>query len=77
VLGTWVQNGDVPDPLLVQEPLELEVDEAGGEAVRVEARATVFDLGGPRRLRERLGEPARVVGDPALSYRCQTITSPS
>jgi len=77
VLRAGVLHGHVLDALLVEESAQLEVDQPGGEVLRVEGRLAVLDLGGARRLGEGLREPARVVRDPALAYRCHTITSPS
>ncbi len=77
VLRARVAHGHVLDAFFVQEPAQLEVDLTRGEIVRVEDRRVAVDLRDARRLRVRFGEPARVVGDPTLAYRCHTITSPS
>ena len=71
------QDGHLLDALLVQQAAELEVDLARREVVRVEGSDPVFDRRRTRRVRERLGQAARVVRDATLSYRCHTITSPS
>ena len=77
VLRARVLDGDVRDPLFVEEAAKLEVDLARGEVVRVEGRLAVLDLRRARSLGVGLREPARVVRDPLLAYRCHTITSPS
>src|SRR5918996_4191410 len=68
VLRARVQDRHLVDAFLVQEPAQLEVDLPGGEIVRVERCDPGLDRRRPRRLRERLGEPSRVVRDPALPY---------
>ena len=58
---------------LVDEAAELEVDRPRRQVLRVEARVRPVDLRDPRCVRERLREPARVVGD--LCHLVQTRTS--
>src|SRR4029453_6553832 len=45
-----------------------EVDRARRQVLRVEGGDAALDDGGPRRLRERLGEPAGVVRDLPFAY---------
>src|SRR4029079_17870101 len=70
-------DGDGSDPLFVEEAAKLEVDLARGEVVRVKGRLAVLHLRGARSLGVGLGEPACVVRDALLAYRCHTNTSPS
>src|SRR4051794_22998293 len=68
---TRVEHRDVEDALPVDQPAQLGVDLARGEAARVQDRAAVGDLGGAGRRAVDLDETARVVGQ-----RVHTITSP-
>jgi hypothetical protein len=77
MLRSRILDRDVLDALFVDEAAELEVDQPRGEVVRVEGRPLAVDARDLGRFGVRLGEAARVVGDPPLSYRCHTITSPS
>ena len=77
VLGARVPDGDVLHALLVEEPAELEVDLPRRELLRVERGGLAVDLGDHRHRGVRLGEPARVVPDLRLAYRCHTRTSRS
>src|SRR5262249_45111127 len=67
-----VEDRDVADPLLVEQPAQLVVDRARSEVLRVEHGAPVGDLRYAQDGRVRLDQAARVVG-----HRCHTITSPS
>src|ERR671918_1806254 len=77
VLGAGVLHGQVLDPLLVEQPAELQVDLPGREDAGVEDGLLPVDLGDLGDVGMRLCEAARVVGDRPLTYRCHTITSPS
>ena len=72
-----VLDDDLVDALLVEEAAELEVDRARRQLTCVERRDAVLDDRRARRLRDGLGEPARVVRDLPLAYRCHTRTSRS
>ena len=72
-----VLDDDLVDAFFVEQPTKLEVDRSRRQVARVEGRDAVLDDGGARCLRDRLGEPARVVRDLALAYRCHTRTSRS
>ncbi len=78
VLRARVLDRDLPDALLVDEPAQLEVDLAGRQVPWRRTRALSPSIsetcGG---LGVRLREPARVVADPPLAYRCHTSTSRS
>src|SRR6201997_5166675 len=78
VLGARVEDGDVGDALLVEQPAELEVDLARGEILGVEDGPVAVDVGDHRHRVVDLDEAARVVADhPFAGYRVHTITSPS
>src|SRR5581483_8682287 len=78
VLRARVQDRDVGEALLVEEAPQLQVDLPRRQVVGVERRAPVLDLRDARCVGVRLGEPARVVRDAALTgYRSHTSTSPS
>ena len=77
VAALRVLDDDLVDALLVEEPAKLEVDRAGRQLARVEGRDAVLDDRDARRLGDGLGEPARVVRDLPLAYRCHTRTSRS
>src|ERR671932_2825144 len=77
VLRARVEDRDVLDPLLVDQPPQLGVDLSDREVARVELRAVAVDLRDARRRPVDLDQAARVVRDPRLAYRCHTITSPS
>ncbi len=77
VAALRVLDHDLVDALLVEQAAKLEVDRPRRQLARVEGRDAVLDDGVARRLGDRLGEPARVVGDLPLAYRCHTSTSRS
>src|SRR6476661_565165 len=77
VLRTRVLDGDVLDALLVDQPLQLEVDLARGHVGRVEDGRLPVDLGDLGGRVVGLDEPAGVIRDLALAYRFHTSTSRS
>src|SRR2546425_4952281 len=72
-----IVDDHLADALFIEQSAQLEVDRARRQLGRVEPADAVLDLRDARRLSVRLCEPARVVGDALLSYRCHTSTSRS
>src|SRR6185437_4090528 len=77
VLRAGVLHGHIGHALFVEQPAQFEVDLARRQVARVEDGLRAVDLGDLGDIRIRLRQPAGVIRDLPLAYRCHTSTSPS